>query len=289
MKEKEKLHKQSRGYLKTIAPLVGRDTTQPLLSSQSSKNYYDSVTIKEAISKMTAITGNYVFQLWQGNKNHEGWLIIKNLSSVAKILGITTQRLKLYLVCLGGYEYPIIKKDKNELSITQAKLCRIEFNFNLADDEIDEIDDLRIGTRYLYFIKDKPVTSIKFKPTDTTIKELNYKGLGYVLVSDSFVALCLGFSDIAYKLFCYTGSNRPNNEIGFNKIIKPKHLNLKKQLKQQGKPRILQSLKKGFEELKATGHIKEWFYDETKDKFIWKYTNRVIKHPDFKREENSET
>lgn len=301
-KNKEKLYKQARGYLRTFGALVGRDTTQPLLSSTSSKNYYDSVTIKEAISRMAAVTCNYLMQLWQTHKNGEGWLIIENLNAVADVLGITTQRLKLYLVCLGGYEYPIfylekIGKDKNKLSITHEKLCRVVFNFNLKDNEIETTEDIKVGTRYLHFIKDRIVTSIELKPTETTVKQLypsifytnQKKGLGNVLVSDSFVALCLGLSDMAYKLLCYTGSNKPTKKIVFNKIIKPLHLNLEKQLKQQGKPRLLKRIKDGFKELKNTGHIKEWYYNETKDMFAWEYTEKVFKHPDFKREENSET
>ncbi|MBA7625667.1 hypothetical protein ES703_33099 [subsurface metagenome] len=295
-KNKEKLYKQGRGYLKTCGSLVGKDTKQPIpFNSRLKKEYKDLPDIKEAISKMTAITGNYLFQLWQGNKNQEGWLIIKNLNAITGVLGITAQRLKQYLVCLGGYVYPAfylekIGKKKNRLSITQEKLCSIKFNFNLTDDEIERISDPKIGTRYLYFIKNKHVTSIEFKPTDTTIKQLKNEGLGNVLVSDSFVALCLGLSDMAYKLLCYTGSNKPKgNKISFSKLVKKIHLNLERQLKQQGKPRILESIKKGFEELNNKRHIKHWNYDDQKDEFTWEYTNRIIKHPDFKREENSET
>jgi len=289
LKNDEKMHRQARGYLKTVASLVGRDTREVIpFDSHTCKDYNDSPTIKEAISKMAAVAGNYLFQLWQSQKDSQGRLVINNLSTVADHLGIKPQRLKLYLVCLGGYEYPVIKfvrlaNNKNRLTISHEKLCYIELNFNLKDDEIEAVDDLKIGTRYLYFIKYLRVSTVMFKPTDSTLKQLERKRLGNnVLVSDSFVAFCLELSDIAYKLLCYTGSNRPmGNKISFSKLVREIHLNLERQLKQQGKPRVLESIKKGFEELSKKGHIKHWNYDDRKDEFTWEYTNQVFKHSDF--------
>lgn len=292
---KEKSHKQPRGYLRTCAALVGKDTKQPIpFNSCLKKKYTELPKKKEAISKMTAITGNYLFQLWQRKKNHEGWLTIKNLTSVADVLGITTQRLKLYLVCLSGYEYSTIileeiSKNRRRLSITLEKLCDIEFIFNLTIDEIEETgDDLKIGTRYQCFIKSKYVTSVEFKPICMTVEQFESNGLGNILVSDSFVPFCLGLSDMAYRLLCYTGSNKPTGyKISFSKIVKPIHLNLEKQLKQQGKTRILRRIENGFKELnnnkhiKKIKHIKHWNYDDEKEEFSWEYTNQLFKHPAF--------
>jgi len=185
---KEALHRQPRGYLKTMASLVGRDTQQPSLfdlPALKSEDIPDIKDVKEAISKDTAITGNYLIELWQKKKNEAGILVIDNLTEVAEHLSMTAQRLKLYLIYLGGYQYPVIKlerqaKDKNILTISHAKLCEIEFKFDLKDHEVENVENLKIGTRYLYFMRNTPVKTITFKPSETTREEIE-AGRGCIL------------------------------------------------------------------------------------------------------------
>ncbi|GAJ22025.1 unnamed protein product, partial [marine sediment metagenome] len=137
----------------------------------------------------------------------------------------------------------------------------------------------RTGTNYISFIRDRFVKSVEITPSASIIEGLEGKGLGNVLVDDNFVAFSLGLSDLAYKLFCFSGSNRPTFKIGFRKLTSKKYLNLGKQIygvyddkgkrirAGHGKKRILENIKIAFRELLAKGHLKEWGYNEIKDQF----------------------
>jgi hypothetical protein len=59
----------------------------------------------------------------------------------------------------------------------------------------------------------------------------------------------MGLSDMAYKLLCFTGSNKPGGfkrGVAFEKLIQPTFLNLERQVRTQGKPRIINTINKGF-------------------------------------------
>lgn len=290
--EKPTLHKQARGYLKTTASLVGKDTRQQ--RSLFEIPHFDTAInpYKEVLTKMTAITGNLLLALWQANKNEGGIYKITNLSEIARQLNIEPKELKLYLIYLGGYQRPLTqlkvvkeqgKKDKRILSIYHDKIFYIKFNIRLKDDETenDFNNDERVGTSYLNFIKDRDIESVEVMPSLSLQEELQGSGLGNVLVDDNFVAFSLGLSDLAYKLFCFSGSNRPTFKITFTKLIGKKYLNLEEQLKKQGKPRILQTINNALTELQTKSHLKKWGYDEQKEFFNWTYTDTVIKHKEF--------
>lgn len=288
------MHRQARSYLKTTARLVGRDMEQTLFTLptyQSNINPY-----KEALSKNTAILGNHLFNLWQKDKDDRGILTIENLTKVAKELKTLPQELKFYLICLGGYQYPVVRfnKEKRILSVYHDKLFFIKFNIRLKEGEKegDFTNDNRIGTNYVNYIRERSIDTVEISPSQSLIEELNSKGLGNVLVDDSFVAFSLGLSDLAYKVFCFSGSNIPTFKIGFKKLISKKYLNLEKQVygvyddkgnrirAGHGKPRILKNIKRALDELLDKGHLLKWEYDEVKDMFGWSYTDKIIKHRD---------
>jgi len=297
-KAPQQLHRQPRGYLKTSASLVGKDTSQSLVGKDTSQQkslfdipHFDDAIYpyKETFTKMTAITGNLLLALWQANKDDNNIYKITNLSEIARLLKVRPEELKLYLIYLGGYQRPITKleiikeagkKDKRILSMYSDKIFYIKFKTRLKDNEKEEDfkNDARIGTGYLSFIKDRDIESVDIRPSESIQEELGGDGLGNVLVDDSFVAFILGLSDLAYKLFCFSGSNKPTFKIGFNKLIGEKYLNLEKQLKAQGKPRVLKAIINGLAELKEKGHLAKWNYAEQTDFFSWTYTNAVIKH-----------
>jgi len=293
--KKTPLHKQSRGYLKTTASLVGKDTSKQ--KSLFEIPHFDTTInpFKEVLTKRTAITGNLLLNLWQDNKDDKNILTITNLSDIARQLGVEPKELKLYLIYLGGYQRPITKlrivkergkKDKRILSVYHDKLFYIKFNIRLKDNEKDEDfnNDARVGTNYLNFIKKRAIESVEVMPSLSLQEELQGSGLGNVLVDDNFVAFSLGLSDLAYKLFCFSGSNKPTFKIKFIKLIGKNYLNLNEQLKKQGKPRILQNLKNALTELQTKGHLKKWDYNEQKELFSWTYTDAFIKHKELLRE-----
>lgn len=299
--ETSKLHKQARGYLKTAGRLVGKGMGNPSLFDiprfQTEINPY-----KETLSKMTAITGNLLISLWQANQDEQGFYTINNLSSVAKQMGVTPQELKLYLIYLGGYQYPVTKfkelpNKKKILAIYHDKLFLVRFNILLKENENENsfTNDDKIGTNYASFIRDRDIYSVEIMPSASIQEELQGSKPNNVLVDDSFVAFSLGLSDLAYKIFCFSGSNKPHFKIGFDKLISEKYLNLEKQVMGvyeklpdnkrgkrlqtgHGKTRVLKRIKDAFKELLDKGHLTKWNYDEPADMFSWTYSNKIFKH-----------
>jgi len=294
------LNKQSRGYLKTAAKSVAKDTIN--MSFFKVPHFDNEVNpYKEVLSKKTAITGNLLIALWQARKDGKGVLKITNLSEIARLLDVTVQELKLYLVYLGGYQRPITKleivkepgkKEKRILSTYSDKIFYIKFKFILQDGEKEEDfnNDFRIGTNYLSFIRDRDIESVEVIPALSIQEELKGGGLGNVLVGDSFIAFCLDLTDLAYKLFCLSSSNKPSFSITFEKLVGAKYLNLEKQIKGTyneagkriitgtGKAKMLKKIKDALDELKIKGHLQEWDYNEQTEIFNWIYTDKYIKH-----------
>ena len=283
------LHRQARGYLKTAGAIVGRDMEQTLFTLPTYEK--DINPYKYNFSKMTGLTGNLLIMLWQKNKDENDIYTIKNLTAMAETLGATPQELKLYLVYLGGYQYPIHKpyvkpNGKKGISIYSDKLFYIKFNILYQDGENEKnfTNDDRIGTNYVSFIKGRDIDSVEIMPSKSIQEDLRQynkgqsTGLGNVLVDDAFVAFGLDLSDLAYKIFCYSGSNKPSFKIGFDKLITKINLNLEKQVKAQGKPRVLNKIREALKELLDKGHLAKWDYYEAGDTFSWTYSNKIIKH-----------
>jgi len=284
------MHRQSRSLLKTSASGVGRDREQTLFTLPAYRGNINP--FKKVMSKNTAIMGNLLIKLWQKHKDEKGIFTIKNLTKIARIMKTSPQELKVYLLCLAGYQYPVTKinKETRTLSIYSDKLFYIKFNMRFKKGE-DE--DSFTGTNYISFIRDRFVKSVEITPSASIIEGLEGKGLGNVLVDDNFVAFSLGLSDLAYKLFCFSSSNRPTFKISFRKLTSKKYLNLGKQIygvyndkgkrirAGQGKRRILENIKRAFTELLVKEHLKEWEYNEAKDQFNWVYSDKFIKHKEF--------
>ena len=295
------LHRQARGYMKTTASLVGRDKDKEQSLFDLPRFDTNTRAYKETLTKNTAIAGHLCLALWQTSKNDKGVYTIDNLKRFADKLNITPQELKIYLIYLGGYQRPITKlnivrekgkKEKRILSIVHDKLFHIKFNTLLKQSETESTftKDDRTGTNYLSFIRDRDIYSVEISPSISLQEELEGGGLGNVLVDDRFVAFSLDLSDLAYKLFCLSGSNKPSFKITFDKLITPRHLNLEKQVKGvydstgrrlragKGKPRILARIKEALQELESKGHLTKWAYDKARDIFSWAYSNKIIKH-----------
>jgi len=272
------LHKQPRGYLKTVARLAGKDTDRSQVNFWTSGNYDGKTTLRKTMPKNVAIAGSHLFRLWQRGKNDEGYLVIKNLSTISCHLRTTPQRLKYYLIYLGGYQYPLTTRNGRSLVQVNDKLCQVYFITN--GNRSDTPEHKRVGTRYLYFHKGTPIKAVKIKLIETFISDLMGKNLGNVLVSDDFVPFCQKLSLMAYRLFCFTASNTPEGTYRFRTLIRPRFLNLTDQIESQHKSRVLGSIISAFEELECKGHFERWDYDEGRDLFTWKYSDLVVKHKD---------
>ncbi len=242
--EGEKLHKQPRSLLKTVGQSISNTTEAPGLYTLPQKVEPGVGAIAELraeISKNTGALAFYLIQKYQENNSKP--LEITNLNSIAEVMNCNNYRLKLYLLYLGGYVYPIVDRDEKTggLVLTQEQLFKVEFRYSkkIADKylvnsrgEIQGVE--RIGTNLLSFIKDEPLDSVVITPSPLFIKPLEGKGLGNILtVNDKFVGLILELSDIATKLLSYSASNKPTHKIGEDNLVK--HLGLTKQIKRQGK------------------------------------------------------
>lgn len=286
---KVQLHKQPRNYLKTVSRLTGKDTSdQPTLFQVPEADREGVSLPREVVSKNTAILGNILLQLWQQTPGEA--LIINNLSELSRKIGGSNKELKIYLLYLGGYTYPLIERDEKtgKLSATTEQLFKVKFNFGektkakyKGGKEVPYI-----GAGALQFIKDEPVETIEVIPNEKFLNALDGKGLGNVLVPDEFTKLALSLTDMGYKILTYTASNKPKQKIKANSLIEA--LNLTKQVKSQGKPRVLKAMLKAMEDLKTKGHLTRYSYDAEKEMFTMNYSDTFIKHKDFTRKKGKE-
>jgi len=278
--EREKLHKQPRAYLKTTARLVGRATdettlfTLPEIKSEGGESF-----LREVISRNTSILGNYLFQLWQ--ENGEGDLIITNLSPLSEIMSNSNYEIKIYLLYLGGYTYPITTKTEQGMSLTIEQLFKVEFRYGpKAAQKYQDSDTTTIGNGLTQFIKDEPIDSIKITPNPLFVDAMRGRGLGNVLVTDKFIKMSLSLTEIAYKIFTYSASNKPSHKIAEGNLVK--HLGLDKPAKTQGRVRVRATILKGLKELQDKGHIKRYNFDEGTGMYQFVYSDKYVRHQEEK-------
>jgi len=278
--EAEKLHKQPRGYLKTMGKIVGRDTSAPSLFNMPDLEDIDKANnLKEVISKKTAILGNLLFKLWQ--EKGSGPLRIENLSSVSEQMETTNEELKICLLYLGGWVYPIIETNEEGLTVTQEQLFHIKFKYSKKVKEKYERGEYNpepTGTNRAYFFKGEPVDYVEVTPSPLFIKALEGKGLGNVLVTDRFIKEGLNLSDIAYKIYSFSASNKPTQRIAEDRLIE--HLGLTKQLKTQGRPRVRKAIQEGLKELREIDHLKSWEFIEDRSIYSWNWGSKLVRHKD---------
>lgn len=264
-KEPEVTFRQSRSYLKTTAKLVGKDTsTEPTLFSlptvittpEEGGNF-----IRDVISKNTSILGQIILNLWQLNKNEKEELEITNISELGKFIGVSNFEIKMYLLYLGGYTYPLISSGVDKIDLSMEQLFKVTFTYLKKDLKnkysVGQLE--RVGNSVTSFIKNEKPTVITIKPNIKFIDDIAGKGLGNIRVTEKYIKLALGLTDIAYKLLNYTSSNKSPLTISEDRLII--WLGLEKQIKKQGKPRIRETILKGLKELRDKEHIKEFSQD----------------------------
>jgi hypothetical protein len=281
--EVDKLHKQPRGYLKTTAKIVGKATEEATLFSLPEIKTEEGIGyLREVISRNTAILGNYLLQLWQQNGGDK--LVINNLSPISEIMGNSNFEIKIYLLYLGGYTYPIIDSDKEGLTLSIEQLFKVQFKYsNTVKNKYKNSEYKEIGTGLTKFIKDEPFESITIEPNRLFIENIKGKGLGNILVvNDKFIKLALSLTDIAYKILTYSVSMKPSINIAEVNLIK--HLGLDKQIKTQGKPRVRATILKGLQELQDKEHIKSYSYEEATEMYRFTYSNKYVRHSESKKQ-----
>ncbi len=279
------LHKQPRNLLKTLAKGIGNSGEELTLFTMPQTEG----GIKEEISKNTGALAFYLIQLYQQNNSKPLEIPKGKLSPISRVMNCNNYRLKIYLLYLGGYNYPIIdKNDTGELIVKTDKLFDIEFvyskktadKYSVNNGQIKGVE--RIGTEILTFIKNEELDRVIITPNSRFIKALEGKGLGNILTAnDKFVGLILELSDIATKILTYSSSNKPSQKIGEESLVK--HLGLIKQVKKQGMPRVRGTILKGLQELKDKGHIRSYSFEEATRMYSFNYTNKFVQYSEGKK------
>lgn len=283
-KKEEKLHKQPRAYLKTTSKLVGRDTNSPTLFTMPEILDLTSSQHRDIISKNTAILGNYILQLMQQTNSKE-LEMTGYLSTLSEMFGVNKTEIKNYLLYLGGYVYPITDKDEKsgKLTMTTEQLFKVKFIYSK---EVAERSYKTIGTNLTRYLIDQPVESIVIEPSPIFIKALEGKGLGNVLVKNNdWVRLAQSLTETGYKLLAYTTSNKPKGKINEDSLIR--ELGLEEAVKKQGKPRVRATILKAFEELKTSGHFKEYLLEEEPRMYSYTYSDKYVEHSNTRREKKA--
>jgi hypothetical protein len=185
--------------------------------------------------------------------------------------------VKIYLLYLGCYLYPIVAKGPDGgLTISMGKLFDVKFRYGQATAEkYKKGECIGIGTSIFAFLKNEPVQAIIIKPNPLFIEALQGSGLGNILVRDGLENFTLGLTDIAYKIFAYSISNKPGQKIKENNLIR--HLKLEEQLKKQGRKRTRCRILNGFSELMRKGHLEQFAFDEETTIYSFLYSDKYVK------------
>lgn len=285
---KEVLYKESRSLLKTTARSVGRERDGKQLSLFVIPEFQDRELNRTNYPQKAGVLMQLIMKEWQLRpKDDNGYLVIQNLQAVADIVNTTTQKLKIYLLMLGGYTYPIMKTrvdgktGRKVTTFSQEQLFKIEVDY--YTDNLDLSVENKVGTSLVSFVKNAPVKEVRVKPCDTLINNISGEkrgiGLGYVLATEDTATIGLGLGSWAYKLFCLSGGEKPTYRIGWVNLIDKLGVD-KEDLTKQGKPRIRKLIEQGLNELKDKGHLEYWKFNKERELYNWKYTDMYFRHKD---------
>jgi hypothetical protein len=285
---KEVLYKESRSLLKTTARSVGRERDGTQLSLFVIPEFQDRELNRSNYPQKAGVLMQFIMKEWQLRpKDSNGYLVIENLQAVADTVNTTTQKLKIYLLMLGGYTYPIMKTridgktGRKVTTFSQEQLFKIEVDY--YTDNLDISVENKVGTSLVSFVKNAPVKEVRIKPCDTLINNISGEkrgvGLGYVLATEDTATIGLGLGTWAYKLFCLSGGEKPTYKIGWSNLIEKLGVS-KEDLTKQGKPRIRKQIEQGLDELRDKGHLEYWKFNKERELYDWKYTDMYLRHKD---------
>lgn len=285
-----KEYKQSRTLARTVAYSAGKDTQQrtlfdiPLegLKEELERQIASSpsgMLTKEVMSKKTGMLAQALMSKYDTlPKDKEGYVIIEDISLLAKDIFTDMKKLKYFLLYLGGYQYTHVAHFEDAIGFKMAKMFDVWMMYDKnREAKIDTLKSTIDDT--INIIRDERIKYLRVKPTAEFIRDLQGKGLGFIRVTDGFLALCNDLSLMAYKIFNYSATQRPlDYSITEDKLLE--HLNLKDQVKKQGRPRVQAEIKKALEELTQKDHFKKYKIEERLEgnKYTWTYSDSIVKH-----------
>lgn len=270
----EKVYRAPRGYARTVAQIVKREREQPSLFNASGLLSLEE-THRTAITRNAAALGTYLFQLL---KSEEETITVRNLTALAEKFNTTNSEIKLYLLALGGFTYPIVGLENGGFSISIEQLFKIKIVYSKKTlDRYHSGELTRAGTNLLQILVNEAPSEIQITPNRMFLEGLTGKGQGYtLLVQDKYTKLSLQLTDLGYKLQEYSSTQRRSHSIKEPGLISA--LSLAAQVKQQGAPRIRATIHKALEELKTHGYFTEYSYEEETGLYKWVCSGEYIQH-----------
>ena len=287
---KEKNHKQTRSFLRTVAHNIGRGPNLFSMDYEEAIKNAGRTTLTTTATAL-AMEINRLIQEQGAEK-----ITLPPLTELSRALGgVRLEQVKEALLELGGFSRPLVYKDAESklIVLTTALLYDVKFFYNEEEKnkEGQSLHKLKGYGGAVYLKNQKPLY-ITVEPHRMLLDSLYSKGgekkpkptLGSILISNEAILLTQGLSDMAAKLFTYTASGYPMQSINKAKLYK--YLNLQEQVKAQGEQRILQRMATALDELQEKEHLASWSLEE--DIFRFTYTSKFVKHQSSKRKEKQE-
>lgn len=270
----EKVYKAPRGYARTVAQIVKREREQPSLFNASGLLSLEE-THRTAITRNAAALGTYLFQLL---KSEEETITVRNLTALAEKFNTTNSEIKLYLLALGGFTYPIVGLENGGFSISVEQLFKIKIVYSKKIRERYESGELtQAGTNLLPILINEAPSEIQITPNRMFLEGLTGKGQGYTLLKQNkYTKLSLQLTDLGYKLQEYSSTQPRSHKIKEPGLINA--LSLAAQVKQQGAPRIRATIHEALEQLKTHGYLTEYSYDKETSLYKWIVSGEYIQH-----------
>ena len=270
----EKVYRSPRGYARTVAQIVNRERIQPSLFNASGPLFLEE-THRTAIGRNAAVLGTYLFQLL---KSKEETIPIRNLTALAELFNTTNSEIKLYLLALGGFTYPVVTLENDSLRLSVEQFFKIDVIYGKKTQERYLRGELTMaGTSLLKMLVNEAPKEILVTPNRNFLLSLTGKGQGYTLLKqDKYTKLSLQLSDLGYKLQEYSSTQQRTYKIKEPNLIKA--LAIEAQVKKQGAPYMRGKIHEALEQLKTHGYLTEYSYDKETGLYKWIVSGEYIQH-----------
>jgi hypothetical protein len=270
----EKVYKSPRAYARTVAQIVKREREQPSLFNASGLLSLEE-THRTAITRNAAVLGTYLFQLL---KSEEETITVRNLTALAELFNTTNSEIKLYLLALGGFTYPVVTLENDNLRLSVEQFFKIEIIYGKKTQERYRRGELtQAGTNLLTMLVNEAPTEIRITPNRNFLISLTGKGQGYTLLKQNkYVKLSLQLTDLGYKLQEYSSTQSRSHKIKEPGLVNA--LGIEAQVKKQGAPYMRGKIHEALEQLKGHGYLTEYSYDKETTLYKWIVSGEYIQH-----------
>jgi len=298
--EKKRVFKQSRDFQKGSVGILGRQKkVKESRELETSNKTYPLQKLNYTPSDWGFF--QYIMSKWgdQGNLNSKGYLVITNLSEVARELSdkghlTTPERIKISIRNM-SYAYPFITtihkgRSKRRIEREFRQLCVVKIRQTINNGS--SIGEGWITFKELVELDKLPFDEVWIKPCrwirhgvgkNSYGRELSpevkkrVEGTGSIFLTEDVRKLSYLISKRALELFNYLSTNTPISRISYPALLE--YLAVRDvEIKRKGKKKIQEELANAFNELKEIGELRYWSYSKTNEMYQWEYIGKYIKH-----------